>query len=161
MTRALLILLIGLLAGAGAFYCIRQQQGSLTSRQHVARDGHTRLPELEWLRRKLDLSDEQFAKVAEAHEAYRPSCEALCMKVMASHAKIKKLANVSTPVSPELESALTEHAMLHVECQKAMLNHIHKTASLMSPKQAKSYLDALLPEVIELPLEPGNDLHGH
>jgi hypothetical protein len=158
--RALLIILIGLLAGAGAFFCMRQQ-GAFTSHGEFARDGHTRLPELEWLRRKLDLTDDQFANVVKAHEAYRPACEALCMKVMASHAKIKRLANVSAPVSPELESALTEHAMLHVECQKAMLNHIHKTASLMSPKQAEVYLEALLPEVIELPLEPGNDLHGH
>jgi hypothetical protein len=160
MTRAFVILLIGLLAGAGAFFCIRQQS-LMNAPVAFARDGHTRLPELEWLRRKLDLSDDQFAKIVAAHEAYRPTCEALCMKVMASHAKIKKLANVSTPVSPDLESALTEHAMLHVECQKAMLNHIHETASLMSPKQAEAYLEALLPEVIELPLEPGNDLHGH
>jgi hypothetical protein len=160
VNRGLLILLVGFLAGAAAFFLIREQ-GVFTAHSDFARDGNTRLPELEWLRRKLDLTDEQFAKVVEAHEAYRPTCEALCMKVMASHAKIKKLATPSAPVSPELESALTEHAMLHVECQKAMLNHLHKTASVMSPKQAEVYLEALLPEVIELPLEPSNDPHGH
>lgn len=127
----------------------------------IAHDGNSRLPELEWLRREFKLTNEQFEKVAQAHEAYRPTCEALCKKVMASHAKIKELARPSKPVTPELEAALTEHALLHVECQKAMLNHLHQTASLMSPEQAEKYLDALLPEVIELPLEPGHDAHAH
>jgi hypothetical protein len=81
------------------------------------------------------------------------------MRVMKSHEKIKQLATASQPVSPELEEALKEHALLHVECQKAMLNHLHKTASLMTPEQAQTYLDALLPEIIELPLEPGGEAH--
>ncbi len=160
MSRGLFILLIGLLVGAAAFFCIREQT-LFTATYGFTRDGNTRLPELAWLKQELELTEDQFAKVAEAHEAYRPTCEALCMKVMASHTKIKKLASPSKPVSPELESALTEHALLHVECQKAMLNHLHKTASLMSPKQAEAYLEALLPEVIELPLEPDSGAHDH
>lgn len=159
MTRALFILFLGLVAGALAFYGMRvgTQRVGVT----IAHDGNSRLPELEWLRQELKLTDEQFAKVAEVHEAYRPTCEALCRKVMATHVRIKELASPSKPVSPELEAALTEHALLHVECQKAMLNHLHQTASLMSPEQAQKYLDALLPEVIELPLEPGHDAHAH
>jgi Spy/CpxP family protein refolding chaperone len=155
--RALLIVLLGLAAGAAAFYGIKEQRHAhVVSHSH---DAHSRLPELAWLRKKLNLTDPQFAAVAAAHEAYRPTCEALCMRVMKSHEKIKQLATASQPVSPELEEALKEHALLHVECQKAMLNHLHKTASLMTPEQAQTYLDALLPEIIELPLEPGGEAH--
>lgn len=159
MTRAIFILFLGLVVGALAFYGMRKapQPGSTV----ITRDGESRLPELAWLKRELKLTDEQLEKVAKAHEAYRPTCEALCKKVMVSHARIKELARPSTPVSPELEAALTEHALLHVECQKAMLMHLHQTASLMSPEQAQKYLDALLPEVIELPLEPGSEAHAH
>lgn len=147
------------MVGGLAFYGMRE--GGQRTQLMMAHDGNSRLPELEWLRRELKLTDEQLQKVAQAHEAYRPTCEGLCKKVMTSHGKIKALASPSRPVSPELEAALTEHALLHVECQKAMLNHLHQTASLMSPEQAQKYLDALLPEVIELPLEPGNDAHVH
>lgn len=159
MIRAFSILVIALVAGVAGFFVVKSQHPDrLASFQH---DGNSRLPELQWLRTELQLTDDQFTKVAQIHEAYRPTCEALCMKVMASHAKIKKLASPHMPVSPELEAALTEHALLHVECQKAMLNHLHQTASAMNPKQAEAYLAALLPEVIELPLEPDEGQHHH
>jgi Spy/CpxP family protein refolding chaperone len=153
--RALLILLVGLAAGFGAFFGVKEQRQVHVTRH--AHDGNSRLPELEWLRDELKLTDQQFTAVAALHEAYRPTCEALCMRVRKSHEKIKQLASPSQPVSPELEEALKEHALLHVECQKAMLNHLHQTAALMSPEQAKTYLSSLLPEVIELPLEPDGE----
>jgi hypothetical protein len=160
MIRALLILLIGLAAAVAGFKGI-QWQSETAHRGAVSSDTKSKLPELQWLREELKLNDEQFAAVTAAHEAYRPTCEALCMRVMASHAKIKQLADVKRPVSPELEEALKEHALLHVECQKAMLNHLHKTAALMRPDQAQHYLDALLPQVIELPMEPHHMGENH
>ena len=160
MIRALTILLIGLFAAVAGFKASQWQSQSAHQRA-MSGDGKNRLPELQWLRRELKLSDEQFAAVASAHEAYRPTCEELCVRVMASHAKIKQLADVSRPVSPQLEDALKEHALLHVECQTAMLNHLHKTAALMRPEQARHYLDALLPQVIELPMEPHHMGENH
>lgn len=160
MIKILIILLAGLGAGALAFFGI-QRGGLHTTAVRFDHDGKSRLPELEWLRRKLDLTDVQLAKVGEIHEAYRPTCEKLCMKVMASHAKIKALAKPESAVTPELEEALREHALIHVECQKAMLNHVHNTASVLSKEQARVYLEALLPQIIELPLEPRADTHTH
>lgn len=160
MIKALIILLAALGAGGIAFFGIRDS-GLATTSLRFGHDGKSRLPELEWLRTKLDLNSEQLARVTEIHEAYRPTCEKLCMKVMASHTKIKALARPETTVSPELEEALKEHALLHVECQKAMLNHLHKTASVLTRQQAQTYLEALLPQIIELPLEPGEDAHDH
>lgn len=160
MTKILIILLAAI--GAGTFAFISMRGDALGSKApHFSHDSKSRLPELEWLRRKLDLTEDQFAKVAEIHEAYRPTCERLCMKVMASHAKIKAIAKPQSTVTPELEDALKEHALLHVECQKAMLNHLHNTASVLSKEQAQIYLEALLPQIIELPLEPGADAHAH
>ena len=62
-------------------------------------------------------------------------------------------------VSPELKAALQEHAALHVECQTAMLTHLYQTAACMSPDQARHYLDAMLPQVIEMAMEP-ETTHG-
>lgn len=147
-------------AGVLAFYSMREQ-GTAGGRVATMHDGNSLLPELEWLKRELRLTDEQFTKVAAVHKTYLPTCEALCMKVMASHAKIRSLITAGREMTPELEEALKEHALLHVECQKAMLQHLNQTAALMAPDQATRYWDALLPEVIGMPLEPGNRASAH
>lgn len=152
MKRGLLILLAALLAGLAGFAVIRWQS---TPPVLTATHGSSLLPELEWLRREFDLTEEQFAKTSELHLAYRPTCEALCNRVMASHDKIKKLVESGEQVTPDLEAALREHAALHVECQTAMLTHLYETAAQLSPEQAKNYLDAMLPHVIEMEMEPG------
>lgn len=119
------------------------------------------MPELAWLRREFALSDEQFSKVSALHLAYRPTCEALCQKMGSSHEKLKALVESEKQVTPEVKSALEEHAALHVKCQSAMLMHVYQTAALMPPEQARRYLDTLLPQVIEMPMEPATHATGH
>lgn len=152
MKRGLIILAFALLAGVAGF--VVSPRLPIGDSAHP-RDGETRLPELEWLRRELNLTDAQFERVSELHVAYRPTCGELCARVMASHEKIAKLAKSDAKVTPELQTALAEHAALHVECQTAMLNHIYQTAECLGQEQAQRYLSAMLPQVIELPLEPG------
>lgn len=149
MKRGLWILAAALLAGLVGFIVTRSQCDCTMPEKTATHDGHSQLPELEWLRQEFKLTDEQFAKVSELHLAYRPTCEDLCAKVIASQAKVKKLVDVGTQVSPELKAALQEHAALHVECQTAMLNHLYQTAACLSPDQARHYLEAMLPQVID------------
>ena len=160
MKRALWILAVALLAGLIGFAVTRGRNCCTMTETMTAHDGHTLLPELEWLRREFKLSDEQFAKVSALHGAYRPTCEELCMKIMACHAKVEALVSAGSAVSPDLKAALQEHAALHVECQTAMLTHLYQTAACMSPDQARHYLDAMLPQVIEMAMEPHGSSGG-
>lgn len=153
MKRGFWILVLSVMVGIIAFVIARHSGGHITTHT-ITHERNTRLPELEWLRTELELSDEQYAKVTDLHHAYQPTCEELCMRVIASHQKIKVLVEAGNQVSPELESALKEHALIHVECQSAMLKHIYKTAACMSSNQAKTYLNVMVPHVIELPMEP-------
>lgn len=161
MKRGLWILAAALLAGLAGFVITRGRNCCTMSETMTAHDGHSLLPELEWLGREFKLSDEQFAKVSALHLAYRPTCEALCMKIMACHKKVEGLVDAGTGVSPGLKAALQEHAALHVECQTAMLSHLYQTSACMSPDQARHYLDAMLPQVIEMPMEPCGASGGH
>lgn len=151
MKRGLWILGAALAAGIAAFALMRFQS---TDRAMEPQRSASLLPELEWLRQEFDLTEAQFAKTSELHLAYRPTCEALCGRVMASHERIKQLVKVGPVITPELELALKEHAALHVECQTAMINHLYKTAENLSPEQSKRYLDTMLPHVIEMEMEP-------
>ena len=148
MKRGIYTLIAALLLGAVGFYVMRQQCGCTIGATSAKHDGGSLLPELEWLHHELKLTGDQFAKVSELHVAYRPVCEALCMKVTASRKKMQVLVVAGSSASPELEAALQEQAIVQVECQKAMLKHLHQTAAVMSPEQARQYLDAMLPQII-------------
>lgn len=160
MKRGFLILIAALLVGIVGFFITRQQCCcSISGSSASTHDGGSMLPELEWLHHELKLTDEQFAKVRGKHLDYRPVCEALCMKVAAAQKKVQTLAQAGNIASPEIEAALQEQAAVHVECQKAMLKHLHETAAVMSPEQSKKYLDAMLPHVIGPNAEHGSGSH--
>jgi len=125
----------------------------------AAHDGDTMLPELEWLHSELKLDDTQFAKVKDLHLAYRPTCEALCVKVKIARNKLKMLATKGDLTSPEFEAALQEQAAVQVECQKALLMHLHRTSEAMTLAQSQQYLHTMLPHVIGVAAEPAQ--HGH
>lgn len=161
MKRGLWIILVAVLAAIAGFVITQRSCCDAVMTHTAPHDGSSRLPELEWLRHEFKLTDAQFAKVAELHLAYRPTCEDLCAKVAASQDKIKKLVTGGSQVSPELKAALQEQATLHVECQTAMLTHLYQTAACLSPEQARGYLDAMLPQVIDMKMEPATTHSGH
>jgi hypothetical protein len=161
MKRGPWIILAALLAAIVGFVITQRSCCDVVMTNTAPHDGSSRLPELEWLRHEFKLTDAQFAKVSELHLAYRPTCEDLCMKVMASQKKIKTLVSGGTQVSPELTAALQEQAGLHMECQTALLTHLYQTAACLSPEQAHGYLDAMLPQVIDMKMEPATTHSGH
>lgn len=154
MKRGIYILIAAVLAGAAGFVITRHQCDCTMPVEVRMHDGSSQLPELAWLQHEFQLADDQFAQVAALHLAYRPTCEMLCAKVVTSQAKVKQLAGAGTEVTPELKAALQDLGTLHGECQTAMLAHLYQTAACMSPTQAKRYLDAMLPQVIEMTMAP-------
>ncbi|CAN5787853.1 hypothetical protein BH11VER1_BH11VER1_37810 [soil metagenome] len=161
MKRGLLIIGAAMLAGLAGFAITHWKCCEFLTDRTASAHSNSRLPELEWLRREFKLTDAQFAKVSELHQAYRPTCENLCMKIMTSHDRLKKLVGNGTEISPEFQAGLHEHAELHVECQIAMLNHLYRTAACLSPEQARRYLDAMLPQVLTMSMEPEPTPRGH
>lgn len=161
MKRGLWILAVAVLACIAGFFVMRRQCSCVMPASPVAHAGDSRLPELEWLRQEMHLSESQFAEVSALHAAYRPTCELLCQKVMTSNKKVKNLAADGRQVSPQLQAALDESAALRVECQRAMLTHLYQTAACMGPEQSARYLAAMLPQVIDMPNHSASAPHGH
>ena len=143
MKKGLLILLFALLAGL-ASYCLTR------SRHHAAGGALLdEVPELAWLRGELSLSDEQFAKAQALHAAYRPHCEEMCANIAEARTRMEALAAKSNTVTPELAQAVQDYARVRAECQQHMLAHLYQTAALMDGKQARRYLDTVLPHVLD------------
>lgn len=147
MKRGQLILLAALGLGLCMFFCTRLMLRDHPVMASMPQEHDTLLPELEWLRDWLRLDEAQFRQVRELHLAYRPRCRELCMRAHEADASL--LAIMRDP-GQDFTAALKARAELQAECQQAMLGHVRQTAALMTPEQARQYLDSLLPHVLGL-----------
>lgn len=144
MKRPLFMFAFALLAGVLAFFGMRNHQmaernGALLVDQ---------LPELAWLKKDLQLSDSEFAKVKELHLSYRPKCLEMCSRITQAREKLRDSSQAERRMSPELESAVREYAKVQADCQQAMLRHLYQTAAFLSPKKAERFLKAALPAAL-------------
>lgn len=151
----MVILVMALLCGASAFWVTRSQK------MHAAHGAVIdQFPELTWMRREFDLSDEQFAKVSELHEAYRPRCEEMCDRIRDSHEELDRLARQGRALSPELGEAIEDHARIHAECQREMVQHLYDTAAILDEEQSRRYLEAMLPFALDFSHSEPDGVHG-
>jgi Spy/CpxP family protein refolding chaperone len=95
---------------------------------------------LAWFQGEYHLTDAQFARVRELHEAYQPKCMEMCRKIDEKNVELQKLLAATNTITPEIKQTLNEAAQLRVECQQAMLAHFYEVAQVMPPEQGRRYL---------------------
>jgi hypothetical protein len=135
MRKPSLILLAGLGLALAAYlggYFI----GTLKQRALL----HTETPELAWLKAEFNLSDAEFKRISDLHEAYLPGCAERCQRIDQANSELKGLLAQVDSVTPEVEKKLAAAAALRLECQKAMLNHFLAVSEAMPEAQGKRYL---------------------
>ena len=135
MRRPTLILFAGLavavLAYCGIYYagtanCCRMEQGQT--------------PELAWLKQEFRLSDAEFTRISQMHEQYLAGCAERCHRIDLKNQALAQLLASTNNITPEIEKALAESALLRAECQKIMLQHFYEVSRTMPPEQGKRYL---------------------
>lgn len=146
MRHGIFILILALLLAGTAFCGCRWFAGREARAMSERADG-----EMEWLRREFDLSDDQFARVAALHEAYRPKCDELCAAVVAANSKLDAAIDESRDVTPAVAAALKDVATVEEDCHRAMLAHIYAVSAEMSPPSAQRYLAMMKPRIIRSP----------
>ncbi|MGB6220090.1 periplasmic heavy metal sensor [Haloferula sp.] len=160
MRKGVIVLVLALIAGLCAFTLMRSHK-----HQQVGRNPGVPLleamPELTWLREELSLSDSQFEKISDLHAAYRPKCEEMCERISQAHVRLDAVAKGASGVSPELEREIIDHAELHAECQREMLNHLYRTAAVLDEEQARRYLDEMLPYALDFSHSEPEGSQGH
>ncbi len=150
MKKGLLILVLALAAGAAAFVATRSHRQS--EQTEILLDT---MPELEWLRTQLKLSEAQSRQAGELHTAYRPICGEMCRNITEAHAKLETLAQTERGMTPELTAAIQHHARVHAECQAKMLEHLYQTAAVLDDKQAARYLETMIPHALDSSITGG------
>ena len=135
MKRTWLILLGGIAAGCVAYAGIYLR----TTSAQRSMEQSTR-PELAWLKKEYHLTDAQFARVVQLHDAYHPKCAEMCRRIDDQNAKIQQLLAATNAVTPEIQQALAGAAQLRTQCESAMLQHFYEVSRVMPPEQGKHYL---------------------
>lgn len=150
MKRGLIILIVAVILGVGMFFGSRRMLRPCDCVQmaQMPVENGSLLPELQWLRVSLHLTDPQFEKVQALHLAYQPKCAELCMRIQHSDHALQEAASRSRAVTADVTKLMHERADLTQECQQAMLKHVYETADCMAPEQADKYLKIVLPHVL-------------
>lgn len=153
MKRSWLIILAGLLLAAVGYACI-YLHGTADQRSIE----QSSRPELAWLQQEYHLSDTQFARVLELHNAYAPKCAEMCRRIDAKNAQLRKLLSATNLVTPEIKQTLAEANEIRAECESAMLNHFYKVAQTMPPEQGRRYLEWVQQQILKpSKMMPGDD----
>ena len=110
MRRGFLILSLGMIAAIASYYCI-YLAGTTGPRTLL----QSRQPELAWLKQEFKLSEPEFARLSQLHDAYQPQCRERCRLIRQMNDKLGQLLATTSGVTPEIESVLTERAKMRSE----------------------------------------------
>jgi hypothetical protein len=136
MKRAWFILIAGLVLAGGAYAGFYYAgTGCCAGMRHSPK------PELAWLKEEFHLSDPEFARIFQLHESYLAGCAERCRLIDEKNEHLKHLLAATNTLTPEIEKALTETALLRAECQKKMLEQFYEVSRTMPANQGKRYLE--------------------
>src|SRR5215831_11254860 len=105
MKKGALILLLGLVVGTAAFTGF-YYLGTTSSREMIREPQ----PELAWLKKEFHLTDAEFARIAQMHEAYLPQCAKRCQRIAEQKQQLDRLLAAASAITPEIENLLLERA---------------------------------------------------
>ncbi len=135
MKKSALILLLGLLTstlGFAGFYYF----GTASCRTLMSQPQ----PELAWLKKEFHLSDSEFGRIVEMHEAYLPKCGERCALIAKQDNQLRESLATATTMTPEIQNLLMERARMRAECETEMLRHFLAVSRTMPPDQGQRYL---------------------
>jgi hypothetical protein len=135
MKRPGVILLAGL-AAAALGYCALYRLCTADARQMA----HSETPELAWLKAEFHLSDAEFERIAALHESYLQGCAERCRLIDEKNAALRAMLARTNTVTPEIQKALADAALLRADCQRQMLQHFYEVSRSMPPEQGRRYL---------------------
>jgi hypothetical protein len=135
MRRGILILILGVVAGAGAC-CYFYRMGTATPRALL----RSALPELAWLKHEFTLSDAEFTRISQLHTSYLPQCLDRCRRIDQLNVTLSEALATATHLTAKVEALLKERAEMRAICQAEMLKHFFEVSRTMPPDQGKRYL---------------------
>lgn len=160
MRRSLSILLLGIVLAVGAYFAFYYASTARTRRME-----QTQAPELAWLQEQFHLSDTEFVRIRQMHEAYLEGCAQRCTQIDEVNRHLGMLLAKTNTVTPEIERMVGQAAALRAECQVKMLQHFYEVSRTMPPEQGRRYLEWIQQRTIltdaHSGMQSGAGVHEH
>ena len=131
-----MILLLGIVLALAAYFTF-YYASTARSRRMERMDA----PELAWLQDQFHLTDAEFARIRQMHEAYLEGCAQRCANIDEVNQHLRMLLAATNTVTPEIERTLAQAAALRAECQAKMLQHFYEVSRTMPAEQGRRYLE--------------------
>jgi hypothetical protein len=135
MKRGLLVLLLGLAVGVSTHV--------VYFRMHRPADPESLDGQLAWMKSELHLSDAQFARIRELHEASSPRLRALAAQVAQMQAEFAAFENTRRASDRvdfiEFAQFVETRRNINRECHDSTRQLVLATASEMTPLQREHY----------------------
>ena len=107
-------------------------------------------PELVWLKTEFGLSDDEYNRISDLHNAYLPKCEEMCMLVAGKNALLRQLMHSPEAKEEQRNQVIEEVAQLRADCQTMMLKHFYHVSQGMNPEARDKYLEWVLSKTLTL-----------
>jgi Spy/CpxP family protein refolding chaperone len=136
MKRSLFTLLVGLLAGLGAHFAYYE---------HYLRGASDTLEgRLAWMKTELNLTDSQFARIKELHQASHPRLRAMAAQVASMHAEFDEFERTRRTADRvdfvEFARFVQNRRDLNRECLDSTRQLVLASAEIMTPEQRQRYI---------------------
>lgn len=139
MNRAVLTLLLGLAAGLGSHFAYYLHHESNATDSLEGR--------LAWMKSELNLTDAQFARIKELHQASHPRLQQMAAQVAQMQAEFIEFekARQSDDRVDFIEFArfVSERRNLNQACQDSTRQLVLASAEVMTPEQRRHYIRML------------------
>src|SRR5687767_5988820 len=136
MKRPFLIIALGLVAGIGVHFAYYDHH-----RQTVA---DTLEGQLVWMKAELNLTDTQFIRIKELHQASHPRLRAMASQVAAMHAEFAEFERTRRAFDRvdflEFARFVQTQRDLNRECLDSTRQLVLASAEVMTPEQRQRYI---------------------
>lgn len=136
MKRPIVTLVLGLVVGTAAHFAY------LGHHQHIATD--TLEGKLAWMKTELQLTDSQFARIKELHQASHPRLREMAAQVAAMHAEFAEFERTRKTADRvdflEFARFVQNRRELNRECLDSTRQLILASAEVMTPEQRQHYI---------------------
>lgn len=117
------------------------------------------LPADEWVGTRLGLSGAALERFTEAHNRYNARCAEMCIRIRESDSKLAELVLGNDEFTPEIAEAMARSDALRHECRQNMLKHFYGITKLLDATQRDSYLDLVMPLIVQPELMSSEHWH--
>lgn len=150
-------LVMALLLGIGAFFLTRtacEKRSTRTFAEKVSSLEQNIPANLAWMRKELSLTDQEFARECEIHEAHMVEYRRLCAEMNASRERLKLALEGGKEFTDDGRSAILDYETHFEACERAVIQHVRKAAASMNPDAGRIYVKRMLPHLF-----PEHDLN--